>query len=232
MEKDITHCNKLGNIVLCRDFNARISCENHFILNDESKFTPTYEDYKTDKNILKRQSRDTKIDQRGKELLDLCNQLRILNGRVFGNIFGNYTCYTPNGASVVDYVLVSENILEQIIFFHVSSFVPTLFDCHCKLEWEISANYCVSGELNVSIKTYDRSPNLAWSDDSATQFQCALSSDQIQNCISKFNNIQIQQIQTSVDDAAAELSNIFISAAIMSLKRRFKKITDKQNKMV
>lgn len=40
-------------------------------------------------------------------------------------------------------------------FFHVSSFVPTLSDCHCKLEWEISANYCVSGELDVPIKTYD-----------------------------------------------------------------------------
>jgi hypothetical protein len=53
---------------------------------------------------------------------------------------------------------------------------------------------------------------------------------QIQNCISKFNNIQIQQNQTSVDDAAAELSNIFISAATMSLKRRFKKITDKPKK--
>lgn len=39
--------------------------------------------------------------------------------------------------------------------FHVSSFVPTLSDCHCKLEWEISANYCVSGELDVPIKTYD-----------------------------------------------------------------------------
>ena len=37
----------------------------------------------------------------------------------------------------------------------VSSFVPTLSDCHCKLEWEISANYCVSGELDVPIKTYD-----------------------------------------------------------------------------
>jgi hypothetical protein len=71
IEKDIAHCNKLGNILLCRDFNARISCENHFILNGESKFTPTYEDYKTDKNILKRQNRDPKIDQRGKELLDL-----------------------------------------------------------------------------------------------------------------------------------------------------------------
>jgi hypothetical protein len=90
IEKDITHYNKLGNILLCADFNARISCENDFILNDESKFTPIYEDYETDKNILKRQSRDTKIDQRGKELLDLCisNQLRILNGRVLGDIFG------------------------------------------------------------------------------------------------------------------------------------------------
>jgi hypothetical protein len=122
---------------------------------------------------------------------------------------------------------VSENILEQILFFHVSSFVPTLSDCHCKLEWEISANYCVSGELDVPIKTYDISPHFIWSRDSATEFQCALSSDQIQNCISKFNNIQIQQNQTSVDDAAAELSNMFISAATMSLKHRFKKITDK-----
>jgi hypothetical protein len=58
-----------GNILLCGDFNARISYENDFILNDELKFTPIYEDYKTDKNILKTQNRDKKIDQRGKEHL-------------------------------------------------------------------------------------------------------------------------------------------------------------------
>ena len=87
IEKDIAHCNKLENILLCGDFNARISCEHDFILSDESKFTPIYEDYKTDKNIPKRQSRDTRIDQRRKELLDLCisNQLRILNGSPWGN---------------------------------------------------------------------------------------------------------------------------------------------------
>jgi hypothetical protein len=34
-------------------------------------------------------------------------------------------------------------------------------------------------------------------------------------------------VHFSVDDTTAELSNIFISAATMSLKRRFKKITDK-----
>ena len=112
--------------------------------------------------------------------------------------------------------------------FHVSSFVPTLSDCHCKLEWEISANYCISAELDAPIKTYDISHILFGLMTRQLNFNVlALSSNQIQNCISKFNNIQIQQNQTSVDDAAAELSNIFISAATMSLKRRFKKITDK-----
>jgi hypothetical protein len=51
-----------------------------------------------------------------KELLDLCisNQLRILNGRVLGDIFGNYTCYTPNGASVVDYAAI-KNIMFKLL---------------------------------------------------------------------------------------------------------------------
>ena len=44
--------------------------------------------------------------------------------------------------------------LSKIVFL-VSSFVPTLSDCHCKLEWEISANYCISAELDALIKTYD-----------------------------------------------------------------------------
>ena len=132
--------------------------------------------------------------------MDLCisNQLRVLNGRVLGDIFGNYTCYTPNGASVVDYVVVLEDILEQILFFHVSRFIPTLSDCHWKLEWEISARYCVSGESNVPIATHEMSPNFIWSDDSALKFQIALSSDNIQNSITKFNNLKIQQDQTSV----------------------------------
>ena len=70
------------------------------------------------------------------------------------------------------------------------------------------------------------SPNFIWSDDSVIKFQHALSPDNNQNYISEFNNIQMKHDQSSVDDAAKKLSNIFISAANMSLKRRF----IKQNK--
>ena len=44
---------------------------------------------------------------RGKELLELCigNQLRILNGRRFGNTTGRFTYFKTNGSSVVDYMI-------------------------------------------------------------------------------------------------------------------------------
>jgi hypothetical protein len=58
------------------------------------------------------------LDGRGKDLLDLCisHQLRLLNGRVFGDCFGKNTCYTPNGTSVVDYVMASVYVLMIMIY--------------------------------------------------------------------------------------------------------------------
>ena len=85
------------------------------------------------KQILKRQNTGKTLDSRGKNLLDYCisYQLRILNGRVLGDAFGKYTCFTPQGCSVVDYVIVSEGILDQILYFCINDFVATISDCHC-----------------------------------------------------------------------------------------------------
>ncbi|VDI81765.1 Hypothetical predicted protein [Mytilus galloprovincialis] len=179
---------------------------------------------------MTRKSRDQKIDQRGKEVLDFCisKQIRILNGRVLGDNFGNFTCYTPNGASVVDYVAVSEEILENVLYFKVSRFIPTLSDCHCKLEWELSAKYCVPGENDIPIQLKNMTPNYIWTDCSAIKFQETLSSDTLQNYILEFNNSTIQFTQTSVDEVSSKLSNIFLSAANLSLKRPLKKHTNKQ----
>ena len=64
----------------------------------------------------------------GGELLDLCieSQLRILNGRSFGDSQGMFTSYKYNGNSVVDYMLVSENLLSQILYFNVAANIPRL----------------------------------------------------------------------------------------------------------
>jgi hypothetical protein len=37
--------------------------------------------------------------------------------------------------------MVSEGILDQVLYFKVTNFIPTLSDAHCKLEWTMSAKF-------------------------------------------------------------------------------------------
>jgi hypothetical protein len=68
------------------------------------------------------------------------------------------------------------------------------------------------------VKLYDKGNNFIWSDDSTAEFQAALLSPDIQKKIENFKNKDINNSQILVDDASAEISNIFISAASISLK--------------
>jgi hypothetical protein len=36
-----------------------------------------------------------------------------VNGRTTGDILGSYTCYQPQGSSVVDYMMASEDIIHN-----------------------------------------------------------------------------------------------------------------------
>ena len=72
---------------------------------------------------------------KGRELLDFSteNQLRILNGRSFGDSQGHvHVSYKYNGNSVEDYMLVSENLLSKILYFNVAFNIHRLSD-HSKL---------------------------------------------------------------------------------------------------
>ena len=131
-----------------------------------------------------------KIDKRGRDLLDFCigHQLRILNGRILGDLLGNYTCYTPNGCSTVDYAIVSENVLESILYFKVNNFLPTLSDCHCPIEWQMSASFMESVAKTETTKN-SFPLRYIWSDDSAHAFQQALASNKIQSFVSEFVSI-------------------------------------------
>ncbi|CAG2200969.1 unnamed protein product [Mytilus edulis] len=174
-----------------------------------------------DKQILERRSKDDKLDSRGRDLLDLCisNQIRILIGRVLGDTFGGLTCYTPNGASTVDYVLVSESILNQILYMRICNFIPTLSDCHCLLEWSLSAKYCLKTDCD-SVKTHEMLPGFIWSDDSPALFQDALFTAEIQQRLDKFLKLEPIDSQNAIDNASLELTDIIITAANISLKRR------------
>jgi hypothetical protein len=86
---------KHGDFLICGDFNARIGTHSDCIIQDDSKFLPLGDSYTTDKKILNRRNKDLKIDKRGRDLLDFCigHQLRILNGRILGDLLGKGEIY-------------------------------------------------------------------------------------------------------------------------------------------
>ena len=93
-------------------------------------------------SLLQRKSEDTFVNKNGKNLISLCKSfnLRILNSR-FGSDkgVGRYTCHTPRGESLVDYVLVSDCLVPHIDNFNVDFLDTTISDVHSAIHVTLSS---------------------------------------------------------------------------------------------
>ena len=106
----------------------------------------------------------------GDNLLQLCKAvpLRICNGRKLGDILGNFTCFTANGNSCVDYYLASPNLYRSVRTLSIGDPVLTLSD-HCPLEVTIKVNV----NALVDYTDYDfitKPPKLPWNIDISVKF--------------------------------------------------------------
>ena len=112
------------------------------------------EDYIIDSNVICRNGQDIKVCTRGKELLETCisSKLSILNGRTFGDFSGKFTSYQYNGNSVIDFCLVSEEQMSNVIYFHVDDPVLRLAD-HSKISVRMIANFW-QNELNTCSQSF------------------------------------------------------------------------------
>ena len=112
LKKDMASFQSSGETVLMGDFNANISTRDKDYIDDDS-FMPdilpasyVFDSVVKNRNTIKPSE---KTDEYGKSLLELCiaSQSRILNGRTLGDIIGKCTSFQYNGASTVDYCVVS-----------------------------------------------------------------------------------------------------------------------------
>ena len=148
-----------GEIILCGDFNARISNELDFILNDEDNtdsYIPLPDDYIPD-NIRKRSSQDRKTNSYKRTFLDLLtnNRIHILNGRTLGDFKGQFTCIQPTGSSVVDYFIASPNIRQLVNHLTVMPF--TIFSDHKPLSLSLKLNSIITKHSKLG-DVYDKAP--------------------------------------------------------------------------
>ena len=136
LEVELLKYSMKGHILLCGDLNARTCLTSDFIADDFSIPISSPPSYVVD-NEIPRQSKIVTVNTQGRHLLDLCigSKLRIVNGR-FAEGSGDFTFYTPRSCSVVDYVVISAELLHDISDFKVEKL--ELYSNHCHL----SPNHC------------------------------------------------------------------------------------------
>ena len=174
LQKDIERFSNLGEILLCGDFNARTASLDDFVNSDYiSTHIHTGEGYSMDKPVhnIRRQNKDVKTNTWGKELLNLCKgaNLRILNGRTMGDLYGDFTYYKNKARSAVDYVIVGKTFLDKISHFKVSEPIVYLSD-HCYLETVLKCKLNLEAVPKKTSKTKKLYSRFIWKAESSEKF--------------------------------------------------------------
>ncbi|XP_071123308.1 uncharacterized protein [Mytilus edulis] len=139
LQEHIEMFSNIGNVAVIGDLNGRVGQEPDNITGDvidkQLQDNISFINYVNDDVFLNRHSEDIKPPNNfGQRILQLCKNsgLRICNGR-FGKESQKITFNNKNGCSVIDYMLISQNIMFNVInSFSVGSF--NHFSCHAPLE--------------------------------------------------------------------------------------------------
>ena len=126
-EKAILKYKEKGNKLIWGDLNARTGSQGESQHNFDNHLQHLLPEADKQSSDLDRCSCDDKVNASGRTLLEICNNhnLRIGNGQTSVDRLGNYTCFSYEGASVIDYLIVEETIYEKILNFRV---LPPTFD--------------------------------------------------------------------------------------------------------
>lgn len=221
IEQDIAKFSDMGNIMILGDLNARTSVLCDYIENDSDIGIECEEMYDVDCVKIKRTSQDkVPVCSRGKQLIELCKaaRLRILNGRTLGDSFGSYTCHQPKGSSVVDYCISSEENLVNIPYFQVSKYMCTTSD-HCLI------SIGLRGEVNYANRFYYEKrvfpTTYIWNKQtSITTYQAAIRNEGVLEKIKQLNSEHPSCSCEDVDKLVSDVSNVYIAAAQIGLKKK------------
>ena len=156
LELGIEKYKSRGKCFIIGDLNSRTSNLKDFLEIDEN----VDDDFLLQKNanLKQRVSKDKIIDNYGKRLLETCctTSFVIANGRICKDKNnGDFTFYSTNGCSVVDYLLLNPEDIEHIKTFEIEPLSE--FSDHCSLYFSFNnklTNVENKGNNNVNDELY------------------------------------------------------------------------------
>ena len=237
--EDVVKYRAIGHVMIIGDLNSRTSNLNDFIdINErcDELCTPgecerimTIDDIVSLNSNVKREriSDDTNVNESGKELLNICmlNELFIFNGRIGASPECSYTCNTPLGSSVVDYIIGDGCILSYADTFHVNEASP-LSD-HSSITVHMN---CLS-RSNSDAKLDDRKTSVRyiWNNNNAEMYRNNICRDEV---VLALNDIADQVHDTDSVNVINEITQQLQDVILTSAEHCRKSTVANKNKIV
>ena len=209
---EIVKYSSRGDIALMGDFNARVSTRPDFIEENRNHYIPLPNSYEYDA-VDSRNNMDGKTNVCGTQLLDMCKSagLRIVNGRTAGDTLGAFTCYRPAGKSAVDFFIVQQTMLKNILYFKVDT-ISEMSD-HCLIEIKLNHELIQLNEIPRTDNLLNPIfPRFVWTPEIALTYQSALLDDDIQNKHIQFLSTSYTNDVVGVEHAIVDFVTVMVNA--------------------
>lgn len=189
--------------ILCGgDFNARTGNKSDFVEDDIIEYTENHNylssDYISDYFNLRRFSLDKTVNNFGKCLTDLCSVLNIhiMNGRCGSDKnVGDYTFIGRNGTSVIDYIIASFSLFDNVVDFDVESRSDSV---HLPVTMKLRVPDLNQPPPQRNIQS-NTSFKFVWDNDKLQSFKDKFFSDQVQDLLDKSVNTALSDIDLCID---------------------------------
>ena len=135
----------------------------------------------------------------------------MINGRILGNLLGEFTCYTAQGKSAVDYLLASPSFIPEIKSMFILDLVPTLSD-HTPIKFCIKINTCLKDDCAIT-KLNPLPDKIIWNKDKSDKFELYLQSDEYKQIFADLVLQDCPSNQTTIDNFTNTISDAMINAA-------------------
>lgn len=234
LESEITSmCSKYDNVFLAGDMNAQTAnmkdyTECDTFLADHFDFDADTRDFLDQRAamenlgiILNRVSQDSKKNNHGYKLIDICknNNMVILNGR-FGKD-KNIGKKTFRNTSVLDYIISSLAGFKLLQDFEVIPMDKLHGDGHALLNLQIMFQTKQNNTIQEST-----SPKYLWQNEKSTQYNDNLNTCKLQKIEQNINNANVNEInQAFIDNLVHQINGVLTDSADATLERKTPKKT-------
>jgi hypothetical protein len=214
LEEAVLKYKECGHVMIIGDLNSRIgNCNECLEYNNEIDSPCGIHYYES---LVNRYSKDQVTNYFGRKLLGLCrhNNMNILNGRVIGDLQGQYTSFQYNGSSVIDYCIVDHKLYEHILYFTVHD--PSHVSDHAPISVCMNIT-CITSYVGNNIKYSQFPSSFNWCVESYTE---ALKLNKFREKVHTISNDNYETTAGGVDKLCSDLSTVLIDIAKCSLKKR------------